>query len=270
MNTPESKPPKTLKQVGESNQSAETEWLSSIGDNQDTANGSAEWALAPEANQENFDRRSRTRKKPPKTSYRIQVQRFLNSIVYKIHASRLFQFLFVVITAAAVALIWYSATHRAVLIEEAHDQLVVQGQLETEILGIRQIWSEDKMNEISQGVASADQRRVFSDYHSLATWLGENSTYANQLYLDFSYTLGEGTYAQIDNTLEIPISVILKPDNTNPQQTYFQMMEFARHMVSSPWYVDIQEASVESRGAGITELKAQISVWVRRKVKSDG
>lgn len=233
-------------------------------------NDHPEWMGLPEANQYDFDRRLRNRKQPPKTSYPIKIQRFLNSIVYKIYGSRYYQALYVFVTATALALIYYSVNERAHLLEEAYLDLSTQGQLETEILKINQEWSQERMQEIRQGIASADRRRVFADYQSLANWLREKNAYAKQVNLGFSYTLGEGQAANIDNTLEIPVSITLAPITESNSQSYFQMMEFARHMVSTLWYVDIQEASVESTGAGVTKMTTKISVWVHGMVNSDG
>lgn len=228
-----------------------------------------DWIPAPEANQENFDRRSRLRKKPPKTSYRIQVQRQLNSLVYVIHGSRGFQILLAVLTMTALGAIWYSATERVQLIHEAQANLASQGRLETQILQINREWSAERIEAIKQGIASADQRRVFADYQSLANWLKDKDSYATQVNLDFTYRLGEGLTANIDNTLEVPISISLSPSRES-ETAYFDMMDFTRHIVSTAWYVDVQEATLESDGMGAGKMTAEISVWVHGWVKSDG
>lgn len=229
-----------------------------------------DWADMAEANQKNFDRRNRQRKKQPRISSRIQVQRLLNAIVYRIHGSRFYQIGFALITALSLGLIWFSLSERAPLASQAYEDISEIGRLETELLAIQQLWSDERMNEINEGIKSADKRRIFSDFQGLAIWLNDKGNYANQLDLSFEYHLEEGTRAQIDNTLEIPIAITLKPKDQDANSAYFQLMEFTRRMLSTPFFVNIQETRVESSGEGATELQTKISVWVHEQVHTDG
>ena len=228
-----------------------------------------DWQALAEANQRNFDRREKSRKSPPKTSIRIKAQRILNSVAYKIYASRIYQLIFGLMTLASIFLLWFTLSERISLINQNYENIGRMGELESELIRTQQLWSSDRMDEISESIRNADQRRVFADYQNLATWLFEKNTLANQLSLDFSYQLGESKKAQIDNTLEVPIAITLKAGNRAEDNSFNQLMTFTRYIVSSSWYVDIQEASIENNNNDIKEMKLRISIWVHGQVKAN-
>lgn len=225
--------------------------------------------LLPEANQDNYERRNNNRKPPPKIAQRIVIQRMLNTIVYKIYGHRICQFLFLGIILGSVFTLWYSIEHRAKLINTTYSEFSIIGELESEILALNQVWSVEQMSEITDLVASVDSRRVFSDYRSLASWLTQKGDYAAQLDLNLSYTLGEGQSGKIDNMLEVPIYVSIKPADSSSDQLYLQILEFMRKMVSTGWYVDIQEAGMESNGDQAGGMTALLRVWVHGDTPAD-
>lgn len=216
--------------------------------------------------QTDYERRSTRRYKAPKTAFRIRVQRFLNAIVYRIYASRLWQVGFAMVALISVAMIWFSATQRIKLIDDTYTDLMEIGKLETDLLQIRQVWSAEKMQEIADNVRNADKRRVFTDFQGLAIWLRQKGEYAEQLGLSFAYSLGEGRSSRIDDMLELPIEVVLTTSDAQDEQTYLRMLEFLRKTVSTLFYVEIVEASLESQGEGVTKTQAVLRVWVHGTV----
>lgn len=228
------------------------------------------WKDLPEADaQSDYERRKVRRYKNPKTAFRIRVQRFLNAIVYRIYASRGWQVGFAMVSIASLALIWFSATQRIQKIDDVYTDLTALGQVETELLKIREIWSAEKMQSIADNVENADKRRVFTDFQGLANWLRQKREYADQLGLSFSYSLGEGRSSRIDDMLELPIKIVLTTKEAQNDRTYLRMLEFLRKAVSTLYYVEIVEAALESKGEGVTQTVAMLRVWVHATVKAD-
>ncbi len=228
------------------------------------------WDGVPETEaQTDYERRRRGRRGAPKTALRIRIQRLLNAIVYKIYARRSYQAAFVLITLAAIGLIWYSATFRIQVIDEMFTDFSALGELETELLAIKEVWSAEQMQAIEDSVQNADQRRVFVDYRGLAVWLREKSIYAEQLGLNFAYTLGEGSPSRIEDMLEVPIELVLS-GSEDATQTYLHVLEFLRRLVSTLYYVEIVEASLEGEGSGASRVTATLRVWVHATVNVDG
>ncbi|MEL7537086.1 MAG: hypothetical protein AAFZ58_03100 [Pseudomonadota bacterium] len=222
--------------------------------------------------QTDYERRRGTRRTAPKTAMRIRVQRMLNAVVYRIYANRFYQVGFIAITVAAIALIWYSATFRIHLIDEMVTDFAVLGELQSELLAIKEVWSAEQMETIADSVENADKRRVFVDYRGLAVWLREKSVYAEQLGLGFSYTLGSGQASRIEDMLEVPIELTLTgaEGTQESSQTYLHVLEFMRRLVSTLYYVEIVEASLEGEGDGAKTVTALLRVWVHATVNVDG
>ncbi|MEM8548403.1 MAG: hypothetical protein AAGF46_09610, partial [Pseudomonadota bacterium] len=190
----------------------------------------------------------------------VRVQRWINRLVIRIIVSRAYQASFASLVLASLALLFWSLNYRVSHISDNTLALAELGQVETEMLRVRQIWSEEKMASIEEKVQSADARRVFLDYRSLAEWLRQKSAYAEQLELTFTYTLREGRPSSIDNMLEIPIEVELRGGEAG--DVYLRTLEFLKFMVSTIWYVEIIETSLKGDGSGAQSAKALLRVWV--------
>ena len=231
------------------------------------------WEGVPETDaQSDFERRKGARRTAPKTALRIRIQRVLNAIVYRILANRVYQFGFIGITVAALALFTYTATFRMDRIDAAVTDFAILGQLQSELLAIKEVWSAEKMESLESSVQRADQRRVFVDYRGLADWLREKSIYAEQLGLNFSYTLGSVQASRIEDMVEVPIELTLGRSETSgdASQTYLHVLEFLRRLVSTLYYVEIVEATLAGDGDGATSVTALLRVWVHATVNVDG
>lgn len=227
------------------------------------------WKDLPETEaQTDYERRQGSRYENPKTAFRIHVQRFLNAIVYRIYANRRWQAGFAAISMFSLGLLWFSATQRIDLIDEVYTDQIALGQVETELLRVRELWSADKMLQIADNVRNADERRVFGDFQGLAVWLRQKNQYADQLGLSFSYSLGEGRSSRIDDMLELPVEVVLTVNEGEQEQTYLRMLEFLRKTVSTLYYAEIVEAALESEGDGVTRTVATLRVWVHGTVQA--
>jgi len=227
------------------------------------------WQDIPEAEaQSDYERRKTCRYQNPKTAFRIHVQRFLNGIVYRIYASRNWRIGFALLSISSLGLLWFSATQRIDLIDEVYTDQIALGQVETELLRVREVWSVEKMQQVADNVRDADERRVFGDFHGLAVWLRQKSQYADQLGLGFSYTLGEGRSSRIDDMLELPVEITLTVKDGDQEQTYLRMLEFLRKTVSTLYYAEIVEAALESEGEGVTRTVATLRVWVHGTVRA--
>lgn len=219
------------------------------------------------ADQGDRERRRNRRYKVPKIAFRIRIQRALNSAVDLIYQSTLVKVVFGVIPVVSIALIYYVLFHRVELIESDYSAFSELGRVETKLLKIREVWSQEKMSSIAQSVQSVDQRRVFVDYRGLAQWLAEKGEFAEQLDLEFTYTLQPGSLSSIENMLEVPIEVVITTSEESSDQTYLHFLEFMRHMVSSLWYVEIVEATIESEGGGANRMVVMLRVWVHGTVE---
>ncbi len=229
------------------------------------------WRNLPETSaQTDYERRKTQRYAIPKTALRIRVQRFLNGIVYRIYSDRNFAIAFTLVAVLSLAAIWFSATFRIHKIDQAYTDLGSLGAVQTELLQIKEIWSAEKMEQLADNVANADERRVFSDYQGLAVWLREKGVYADQLGLAFSYSLGEGVPSRIDDMLELPIEIVLITQTGESEPAYLRMLEFLRRTVSTAYYVEIVDAALESEGSGVNRTVATLRVWVHGKVSADG
>jgi hypothetical protein len=202
-----------------------------------------------------------------KVSWRVGAQRALNQLVYQLHRNRAFQIGWGLLVAACLALIAFTLTVRLDHIDD--DLAIVQEleALETRLVTIRSEWSPEEMAALKENVANADTRRVFLDYRSLAVWLQEKSLFAEQLGLDFRYTLGERSTARIDDMYEVPISATINGP-TAQTDTYLRALEFLKRVISTPYYVEISKASLEGQGDGARELTTTLRVWVHSSVRA--
>lgn len=200
-------------------------------------------------------------------SPRVQVQRALNKIVYRIYRSRPLQAVWVAVILGCVAIMAYSLTTR---VDHIDDNLVLLGELgelDTQLLSISRKWSLEEMKALEQSVASADTRRVFLDYRSLAIWLREKAVFAEQLGLEFGYNLGGSEASQIEDMYEVPVMVTLS-SNAENGEAYLRTLEFLKRVVSTPFYVEITEAALTGEGRGARQLQATLRVWVHSSVKA--
>ncbi len=229
---------------------------------------SVPWDGLPEAaDQGDYERRRSRRYTLPKIAFRIRVQRILNAAVDEIFASRIARLIFAAVPLISVGLIYFFLGHRMDLIEHTYVEFSELGQVETELLRIREVWSQEEMRSLAESVQNADQRRVFVDYRGLAQWLREKSEFAEQIDLVFSYTLQAGKASSIENMLEVPIEVVITTNEASADQTYLHFLEFMRYMVSSMWYVEIVEAAIESEGGGARQMTVMLRVWVHGTVR---
>lgn len=222
--------------------------------------------LSEISEQTDFERRKQDRERLRVVAPHIRFQRMLNSLVYRIYGDRRFQVGFALVWIASIALLVFSLNWRIEKIDDNVVALSELGQVETELMDVRALWSTEKMKSIEDSVNTADERRVFVDYRSLATWLGEKSDFANQLGLEFSYSLGTSRASKIENMLEVPVAVSLKAV-PGTEQTFLHTLEFLKRLVSTLWYVEIAEASLQGEGRGATSVNATLRVWVHGRVR---
>ncbi|MEM9171110.1 MAG: hypothetical protein AAGA84_00240 [Pseudomonadota bacterium] len=190
----------------------------------------------------------------------LMMQQLTNRLVFRILVSRRYQLGFVLLTVGSVLLIYWSLNSRVSHVSDNTLALQELTRVESQILQLQSVWSETKMADIKAKVASADARRVFPDYRSLARWLREKSTIASSLGLDFSYTLSDAQSSELADVLQAPIEVKLSKEGGD--DTYFQSLEFFRQVVSSVWHVEILEASFTGDGSGTDAVSATLRVWV--------
>ncbi|MEO0614828.1 MAG: hypothetical protein AAFY69_01700 [Pseudomonadota bacterium] len=200
-------------------------------------------------------------------SPRVQVQRALNRIVYRIYRSRPLQLAWAAVIVACLALMTYSLTTRVDHIDDNILLLAELGELDTQLLSISRKWSLEEMKALEQSVASADTRRVFLDYRSLAIWLREKAAFAEQLGLEFGYSLGGSEASQIEDMYEVPVLVTLS-SNAENGEAYLRTLEFLKRVVSTPFYVEITETALTGEGRGARQLQATLRVWVHSSVKA--
>lgn len=217
---------------------------------------------------DNDERRNIDRYEGPKKAGMLRLQRFIDGIVYRLYINRLYQVSFVLITVVSLAVLFFSLRYRVDHIDDNIVALAELGRIETQLLTVRENWSQDKMQQISDKVQNADTRRVFVDYRSLAIWLREKGVYADQLGLQFAYVLGDGQASEIEDMLELPIDITLRGSAT-VDDVYLRALEFLKRVVGTAWYVEIVEASLKGSGSGAQSVNATLRVWVHSSVRAE-
>lgn len=206
---------------------------------------------------------------PPRTAKSANIQRLLNDLVRYISKSRLLQAVFVLVFAAAIALIWYTANHRVILIDGAYEAQAQRGLLETELLEKNRQWSAERMQALRDSVANADRRRVFLDYATLADWLRDERAVARAMGLEFAYTLTKHNTSRMAHVDEVTVTIRVTVPQSHDPSAYPDLMRFMREMIKTPWYVEIIDASIMSDRRGARELEAELRIWVHDKVNAD-
>lgn len=202
-----------------------------------------------------------------RVSWRVQLQRALNRVAYRVYRNRWLQAAWAGIVIACAVTIAFELTSRIDHIDDNLALVAEVGKLDTELLNISRKWSLEEMKALEQSVARADTRRVFLDYRSLAVWLREKAVFAEQLDLEFAYNLGGSEASQIDDMYEVPVLVTLSSSAADGE-AYLRTLEFLKRVVSTPFYVEISEAALTGEGRGARELKATLRVWVHSSVKA--
>lgn len=219
--------------------------------------------------QSDFERRAVARDNiPPRTTHSLSLQRGINQVVRQLSRSRILTALFTMFFAAALALIWYTANHRVILIDNAYTAQAERGQLETELLEKNRTWSSERMQTLRDSVANADRRRVFFDYATLADWLRDESRVAEAMSLEFAYTLAKTESSRMAHVDEVAVSIRVHVPMTHDDSAYPDLMRFLREMIKTPWYVEIIDASISSDDRGARDLEAQLRIWVHDKVNA--
>ncbi|MEL7297750.1 MAG: hypothetical protein AAGJ86_08790 [Pseudomonadota bacterium] len=192
----------------------------------------------------------------------------MNRFVYRVFVSRVYQAVIGSVLLLCLGLLAYSLTIRFDHIDDNLEVMAELGAVESELLALRNTWSGEAMQQLKDKVQRADQRRVFTDFQSLAIWLREKSRFADQLGLTFAYQLGEAKPAAIEDMLQVPISLNLKgrPDT---QELYLRALEFLKLIVSTAWYVEIIDARLEGNGISSQGVDATLRVWVHGSVAGD-
>ncbi len=202
-----------------------------------------------------------------KVSANVRAQRWLNRLAYQIARSRPLQAVWAMVVIASVATLYLTLTYR---IEHIDDSLILMqelGELDTRVLSLEREFMSQDMQSLKESVQSADTRRVFLDYRALAVWLSEKASFAEQLGLEFSYTLGDSEASAIEGMLEVPIMMVLGSEISN-EQVYLRALEFLKRVVSTPFYVELSETTLRGEGKGARELNATLRVWVHSTVKA--
>lgn len=195
----------------------------------------------------------------------LKLQRLVNRLVYRVFVSRFYQSVIAGVLLLCLGLLIYSLTIRVDHIDDNLEIMAELGAVESELLALRNTWSGEAMQQLKDKVRRADQRRVFNDFQGLAVWLREKSRFADLLGLTFSYQLGEAESAEIDDMLQVPISLSLKgrPDT---KELYLRALEFLKLVVSTAWYVEIIDARLEGNGVSSQGVDATLRVWVHGSI----
>jgi len=225
--------------------------------------------LEPVAAQSDYERRRHKRDDLPRMAWRLSLQRRFNVLVAKLTNSYRWKAAFALIFFLSLLVIWYTAHYRIVLIDGVYSDLAIRGQLETELLEKNREWSAERMAALSESVASADRRRVFFDYATLAQWLADERDVANAMQLDFTYTLAQTQSSRMAHVDEVAVSIQIGVSETHPVGAYMDLMRFMREMIKTPWYVEIVDAAITSNLRGASGLEAELRIWVHDEVNAD-
>ncbi len=224
--------------------------------------------LAPVEAQSDYERRRKNRDAIPSMAWQLSVQKGFNRLVARLTKSRLWQAVFAAVFICSLLLIWYTANHRIVLIDGVYSNLAIRGQLETELLEKNREWSSERMQALSESVANADRRRVFSDYATLADWLAGERDVALAMDLDFRYTLAQTQSSRMAHVDEVALSIQVGVPESHPVGAYTDLMRFMREMIKTPWYVEIVDAAITSNPRGANALEAEMRIWVHDQIQA--
>ena len=232
-----------------------------------TPESNAEWTAPVEANSAHFERRQTHRPLPPRTSTSVKVQRFLNQIVYKIVGSKTYRVGFIVAVFLSIFSIWFWTTQRIPIIDVTYQDLLKRGTLETEILELKTTLAEYEALGLSEGIETAEQRSVFSDYQKLAVWLYEQRDAAKDQGLTLTYQMGDSQRSLFDGMIEVPVSLTLSPSPDANKDQYETTMNFLLSLLSTSNHIDIQSASVTSQFDTPFNMVLKIRIWVNGRVQ---
>jgi len=205
-------------------------------------------------------RRARTRPRP--SSPRLLVYRLLNGLVDGVQGNRLGKAILLIIVAVSIGTIWYSMTQRGELIIHGHTIVSQREALAVQLDDLRLVVAAQDVDAVMVGVTQAENR-VFPEYRQLAQWLADQNSYAERLGLNFRYTIGDVTSARVKNMLEVPIAIEVATGGKAAGVGYLGVLEFLKNIIDAPWYVEIVSASLGGESVGVTEMKANLQVWVR-------
>lgn len=224
--------------------------------------------LEPSVVQSKYERRDSDREVVVKMGFRVIMQKHINELVRRLSKSRAWQAAFVCTLVSSVTLIWFTATYRFVLLDGVYEDLALRGQLETELFSKNREWSEERMKALGESVRRADQRRVFLDYSTLASWLTDERDVAAAMDLEFSYVLEKTQTSRMAHVDEVVANILVKVPDSHDSLAYIDLMRFLREMIKTPWYVEIVDSTIDGGERGATQLNAQLRIWVHDRVDS--
>ncbi|MEM6640996.1 MAG: hypothetical protein AAF610_13970 [Pseudomonadota bacterium] len=217
--------------------------------------------------QEDYERRQVSNdRSPPPDAKGAAAPRLVNGFVQKLRKSRPMQGGMVVATLVAFALIYYTATERMMLIDGAFEQEVRRGELETELMTKNRVWSDERIQSLRDNIESADRRRVFLDYATLADWLRGERDIAESLGLEFQYKLNNHDTSRMANVDEVTVTVEVNVPSSHDPVVFMDLMQFVRALVTTPWYLEFVGAELVGDGDSATKLTAELRLWVHDKV----
>ena len=206
-----------------------------------------------------LQRRARPRRRP--SSPRLLIYRLMNGLVDRVQGSPLGMTCLVAILVGSLTVIWYSMTQRGGLISQGHEVVAERGRVGLHLEELRNKVSQRDLGVVMASVSQAESQ-VFADYQQLAQWLSDRHDYAENLSLNFRYTLGDAAPSQVKNMLEVPISIQVAVARESADIGYLRVLEFLKNVVDSRWHVEIISAAMVGEAAGVNEMRAKLKVWV--------
>lgn len=167
-----------------------------------------------------------------------------------------------ILIGGSIVLLWWSMSYRLPLVNQEGTRLQKMFALESQVIRLRQQWSEDAAVAV-RAAAKRAEGRILNGDDELAAWLKEVQDWAHESGLGVAYTIGEATSLSDAlggiKTLPVHIQVTTKEE----ERSYQAFLQFLRGAVESKNRVDIRKVTITGEGKAADNMGIDFRIWMR-------
>lgn len=208
------------------------------------------------------ERRSQPRPQAPRPGWRQRLHILTDRLALRVFASLPRSIAFFVALAAFIAIAVWSLAVRLPDTDTTQRLQQQLAQLQQQYRQLSQGWSATQLAELENSLQT-QQARVLPDFTALARWLDQQTRLADTRSLGLQYRILPLQNTRLDDTVVVPLVLMLKPGPTRADKQYQQVLAFMHALIDDRVQLAIDSVTLDGNGSDVSHVKIETRIWVK-------
>ncbi|MDX8411711.1 MAG: hypothetical protein R8K46_07585 [Mariprofundaceae bacterium] len=187
----------------------------------------------------------------------------IDQVLAKIRGRTVARLIVIVLTMAAMAMLWWSLTQRLPLMHEAESTIQRMLAEQNEVIRLRQTWSQEEAEAVAAQAEKAGKSLIVG-YEGVAVQIEKLKTMAAGHGLALQYALSESSATAFEATEEASIVPLrLQITAVDQHGAFAAMLAFVRQVSEQAERMDVVSFAMRGNEQGVLQADLGLDLWTR-------